>query len=79
MAAGRVRRILKEQEPSGYEDLVSPLSSFQKQRNSRENQGRTSPQATAAAATPTSLSLARTHPHTDTHTLNMHKHTSVER
>lgn len=52
-------------ETLGLRRFSFPLSGFQKQRNSRENQGRTSPQAKTAAATPTSLSLAlsRTHTH----------------
>lgn len=63
-------------ETLGLRRFSFPLSGFQKQRNSRENQGRTSPQANAAAAaaaTPTSpLSHAHTHiswqhAHTQTH------------
>lgn len=63
-AEGYAWRILKKERPSGYPDLVSTRSGFQKQRNSRENQGRTSPQATSTAAaavtTTTPISLTNT-------------------
>lgn len=63
-AEGYAWRILKKERPSGYPDLVSTRSGFQKQRNSRENQGRTSPQATstpaAAVTTTTPISLTNT-------------------
>lgn len=42
----------------GATQIQFPLSGFQKQRNSRENQGRTSPRATAT--TPASLALPHT-------------------
>lgn len=62
------REFPRSQDPRATQ-IQFPLSSFQKQRNSRENQGRTSPQAnTAAAATPTSLS------HTHTHSMAMCTH-----
>lgn len=44
-------------ETLGLRRFGFPLSGFQKQRNSRENQGRTSPQANAVAATPDSPPL----------------------
>lgn len=40
----------------GATQIQFPLSGFQKQRNSRENQGRTSPRATATAPPPPRLS-----------------------
>lgn len=73
-------------ETLGLRRFSFPLSGFQKQRNSRENQGRTSPQAKTAAATPTSLSLALSYSlslslylsctHTQKHTFhgNVHRH-----
>lgn len=52
-------------ETLGRRRFSFPLSGFQKQRNSRENQGRTSPQATAAAAAATPhFPLSCSHSHT---------------
>lgn len=56
-----------------------PHSDFQKQRNSTENQGKTSPQAKAAVATPTFLSPALKHMHTHFRQVRTHKHTSWQR